>query len=171
MDVDGSRDPRNNKVLRNWGQGRGRLGALGIVRLTTTGATKAQMSREIILSGRFEYQSQHVALYALAIRQNPDGLSLRDLAEGTGWHKSVVRKAVVNLVEMGIVGRATVFCSYCSRKLSGDETHIDHVVARSLGGPDDPWNRVPVCQSCNSRKSDKPFLIWLMEIGGVTDAP
>lgn len=139
--------------------------ALGIVRLTLTGKTQAEQAREIMLSGRFDHQSQHVALYVLSVRQNPDGLSLRDLAEGTGWHKSVVRKAVLQLVGMGTVERADVFCSYCCRKLSGDDTHIDHVKALSLGGADTADNRVPVCQSCNSQKSDKPFLSWLIEVG------
>lgn len=140
--------------------------ALGIVRLSPSSATKADQAREIIRSGRFDHQSQHVALYVLSVRQNPDGLSLRDLAEGTGWSKSVVREAVLNLVALGVVERARVFCSYCSRILAPADTHVDHVEARSLGGADTPDNRVPVCQPCNSRKRNKPFLLWLMEVGG-----
>lgn len=166
MDVDGSRGSRKHNLLRKSGQPAAQARALGIVRLTPTGATQAERAREIMLSGLFDRQPQHVALYVLSVRQNPDGLSLRDLVEGTGWHKSVVRKAVLQLVEMGAVKRVEVFCSYCNRKLSGDETHVDHVEAQSLGGADTPDNRVPVCKSCNSQKSDKPFLLWLMEIGG-----
>ena len=171
MDLDCSREPRKHNVLlnekRNTAMGGGRE-ALGMLRLSPVGMTKAEQAREVITSGRFDHQSQHVALYVLSIRQNPDGLSMRDLAEGTGWHKSVVRNAALELVEMGFVERAEVFCSYCSSKLSAGATHVDHVQATSLGGADTPENRVPVCRSCNSRKSDKPFLLWLMEIGNAS---
>lgn len=33
----------------------------------------------------------------------------------------------------------------------------DHLIPRSLGGPDEPWNLAPVCQPCNSRRSNLPL--------------
>ena len=41
-------------------------------------------------------------------------------------------------------------CSYCKRKFRGAG---DHVVPKIRGGPDDDWNRVPVCQECNGMLS------------------
>ncbi|MCS5479849.1 HNH endonuclease [Corynebacterium sp. YIM 101645] len=40
-----------------------------------------------------------------------------------------------------------------------EETRMnnDHLIPRSLGGPDEPWNLAPVCQSCNSRRSNLPL--------------
>lgn len=60
--------------------------------------------------------------------------------------------------------RAPDRCSYCGRLT--DDIQRDHVVAKSRGGSDGDHNRVPACRSCNSKKSDKPFLLWLMNIGG-----
>lgn len=59
-------------------------------------------------------------------------------------------------------------CSYCGKPT--DNPHSDHVIAKSRGGDDGDHNRVPACATCNARKSDKPFLRWLMEIGGGQDA-
>ena len=66
-----------------------------------------------------------------------------------------------------------VLCSYCGSPIDGidgRDYHEDHVVATSLGGPDTPDNKVPSCAICNGRKSNKPFLVWLMEIGGTNAA-
>lgn len=62
-----------------------------------------------------------------------------------------------------------VLCSYCGTLIDGidgRDYQEDHVVATSLGGSDTPDNKVPSCGICNGRKSNKPFLVWLMEIGG-----
>lgn len=66
------------------------------------------------------------------------------------------------------VGTTTEICPYCTR-WAGDGTELslqsDHVQPRSRGGSNHHSNRVPVCHECNSRKGNKPFLIWMMEIG------
>jgi hypothetical protein len=143
--------------------------SVGYIRLTVTAGEQPKVAMDIIKSGQFDHQSQHIALYVLSIRQGPDGVALRDLTEGTGWSKSVVRQVMIDLIEAGLVERVNVLCSYCSRLMSGDDTHVDHVVARSLGGSDIPDNRVPVCQPCNSKKSNKPFLQWLAEVGRTSE--
>lgn len=33
----------------------------------------------------------------------------------------------------------------------------DHLIPRSLGGPDEPWNLAPACHSCNSRRCNLPL--------------
>ena len=139
---------------------------IGMIRLKPSALTFAEQAKEIVRSGRFDHQSQHVALYVLSVRQSPDGVSLHDLVDGTGWGKSTVRAAMVQLMRDGFVESAMVACSYCGVWTCGETTHIDHVVARGLGGPDTPDNRVPCCRSCNSAKSAKPFLIWMLDVGG-----
>lgn len=51
-------------------------------------------------------------------------------------------------------------CFYC-----GDPAQsVDHVVARSHGGGDDPMNLVPVCRPCNGSKSAKSVEEWAAQI-------
>lgn len=39
--------------------------------------------------------------------------------------------------------------------------HSDHVIARKRGGSDEPYNRLPICQPCNSSKWKHPLDSWL----------
>lgn len=48
-------------------------------------------------------------------------------------------------------------CAYCRQAPA--ET-IDHVVALTKGGTNDPSNLVPACFSCNSSKGNKPVWMW-----------
>lgn len=65
-------------------------------------------------------------------------------------------------------------CFYCdvelNRERDPNEPHktfcIDHLVAKSNGGPDHTSNYVPACQRCNSSKSSKSFVeftSWLRQ--------
>lgn len=51
------------------------------------------------------------------------------------------------------------FCFYCER--TEGPFHKDHVVPRSRGGPDTPFNLVDACEKCNSEKSDLLPSEWL----------
>lgn len=46
--------------------------------------------------------------------------------------------------------------------------HNDHLIPRSLGGPDEAWNLAPACQSCNSRRCNLPLNIT-MEVAVYAD--
>jgi len=41
-------------------------------------------------------------------------------------------------------------CHYCGE---GRGVESDHIVPKSLGGPNASWNRVPTCGPCNIRKA------------------
>lgn len=47
-------------------------------------------------------------------------------------------------------------CFFCGKRLASG-WHIDHYVARSLGGSDDLRNLVPACERCNRVKGDLPL--------------
>lgn len=49
-------------------------------------------------------------------------------------------------------------CSYCAKE---GATHLDHVVPRSRGGPDAPFNIVLACEQCNLKKGDMVPSEWL----------
>ncbi len=38
---------------------------------------------------------------------------------------------------------------------------VDHMVARSKGGPDSPENLMILCNDCNKHKKDKAFIFWV----------
>lgn len=44
-------------------------------------------------------------------------------------------------------------CHYCD----APATSVDHVIPRSLGGPNTAWNRVPACHPCNTAKDSMPY--------------
>lgn len=46
-------------------------------------------------------------------------------------------------------------CYYCGVSICSDSATVDHVVAKSLGGGNEPENLVACCKSCNSAKGDK----------------
>lgn len=50
-------------------------------------------------------------------------------------------------------------CSYCG----GPMEHVDHVVARSLGGPDHWTNYAPTCQWCNMSKRVNSVLGFMLK--------
>lgn len=56
-------------------------------------------------------------------------------------------------------------CPYCGQDLfSGhirSKIHIDHFIPIKKGGQNVPWNVLPVCQTCNSKKKDKTPISFL----------
>lgn len=56
-------------------------------------------------------------------------------------------------------------CPYCSESLySGhirNKIHIDHFIPIAKGGQNVPWNLLPVCQKCNSKKNSKKPIQFL----------
>lgn len=53
-------------------------------------------------------------------------------------------------------------CRYCGASAPNVQLEVDHVVPRSLGGSDRPWNLVTACHDCNGGKSamrpDQPLI-------------
>ena len=45
-------------------------------------------------------------------------------------------------------------CFYCDLPLSPRQFEIDHFLPRARGGPDEMWNYVLSCRTCNRAKSD-----------------
>ena len=53
-------------------------------------------------------------------------------------------------------------CFYCGSK---DRISIDHVIPLALGGSHTIGNMVSCCQSCNSSKKSKLYIVWKMSEG------
>jgi hypothetical protein len=58
-------------------------------------------------------------------------------------------------------------CSYCGASNPGIDGELDHIQARSRGGPNHWSNYTNACGSCNPGKSDLPLLEFLL---GIRDA-
>ena len=58
-----------------------------------------------------------------------------------------------------VIHRDNSTCRYCGKKAKPSE--LDHVVPRSLGGPNTPWNLVVACHKCNRRKDNQTVTEFL----------
>ena len=56
-----------------------------------------------------------------------------------------------------ILHRDGFACRYCGARAPEARLHVDHVLARALGGTNDPSNLATACELCNQGKSDSPF--------------
>lgn len=54
-----------------------------------------------------------------------------------------------------------VRCYYCGKKIRGDESHIDHIIAISKNGPHRADNICVACASCNLSKNNKHPNEWM----------
>ena len=58
-----------------------------------------------------------------------------------------------------VIHRDNSTCRYCGKKAKPVE--LDHVIPRSLSGPNTPWNLVVSCHKCNQRKGNKSLAEFL----------
>ena len=58
-----------------------------------------------------------------------------------------------------VIHRDNSTCRYCGKKAKPAE--LDHVVPRSLGGPNTSWNLVVSCHKCNRRKDNQTVAEFL----------
>ena len=64
-------------------------------------------------------------------------------------------KPRVAFTRRNVFRRDAYTCQYCSKKCSGDDLSIDHVVPRSRGGQGSWTNCVVACRRCNERKANR----------------
>lgn len=62
-------------------------------------------------------------------------------------------------------------CHYCGSARSAQELTMDHVVPIVRGGRSTRSNVVPCCKDCNSRKSHRVPVEWLLDLDEVTESP
>lgn len=60
-------------------------------------------------------------------------------------------------------------CCYCGRKMTKIKDHrfqftIDHIIAKSNGGSNHAFNRVPCCRTCNYLKADNSLEYFLFRV-------
>lgn len=78
-------------------------------------------------------------------------------------HRTAAReryqRRVRKTYEQSYLARGLSACWMCGGGFSADNPmHGDHLIPRSLGGPDDVWNLAPACQHCNVTRHNKPLL-------------
>lgn len=56
-------------------------------------------------------------------------------------------------VRYEVLARDDFACQYCGAIAPQVQLHVDHIVARALGGSDKPENLVTACSACNLGKS------------------
>ena len=55
-------------------------------------------------------------------------------------------------------------CYWCGTELTHDNTHLDHIMPLSLGGPHTPDNTANTCAPCNLTKNNKHPLVWIAQL-------
>lgn len=88
--------------------------------------------------------------------------------------EAVPRPALSSSVRLAVWDKTSGRCVYCACHLTRDAGqpntfHADHVLSVRNGGSDDIANLIPSCATCNSRKSAKPFLTFIEEMGGACE--
>lgn len=67
------------------------------------------------------------------------------------------RKPISPRTRFEVFKRDEFTCRYCGRKSPDVVLEVDHIVAVSAGGSDDPINLATSCWECNRGKSDVPL--------------
>ena len=86
------------------------------------------------------------------------------------WRQEVRRRAK-SVAHVETVDRYRVYdnhggvCYLCGKYCDVDDFHVDHVRPLADGGPHTYENCRPTHPSCNMRKSDKPPLLALADVG------
>lgn len=73
------------------------------------------------------------------------------------------RKYVRGAFEDAVFDACGERCSYCLVPHPRSSLRLDHVVPLADGGTNSALNLVPACDACNSEKSDKPLLVFLLD--------
>jgi len=56
-----------------------------------------------------------------------------------------------------VVGEYGYLCHLCGGEIEDGEFNLDHLVPRSRGGSDEPWNLRPAHRACNVRRGNRPL--------------
>jgi len=51
-------------------------------------------------------------------------------------------------------------CAHCGRLIQAGNQTVDHFIPQADGGGSDKRNLMPLCRSCNMRRSDEPVDPW-----------
>lgn len=86
----------------------------------------------------------------------PDEDRRKFRAERKAKIEKIKRTTPINPVRLRfmVLSRDHFRCRYCGRDASETKLHVDHILAKSKGGPDNLANYVTACQDCNLGKQD-----------------
>lgn len=88
-------------------------------------------------------------------------------------HVSALRRArlrgaddgTVTLLTLTDLVDRTTTCPYCKALLTTENRSLDHMQPLTKGGRHSISNLMPCCRACNSRKGNKDFSDWLLQLG------
>jgi diadenosine tetraphosphate (Ap4A) HIT family hydrolase len=70
-------------------------------------------------------------------------------------HRRHNRKSIPGTIQHDVFERAKGRCELCGISKEIKHLEVDHIIPKSLGGPDDLSNFQALCYSCNSRKGNR----------------
>lgn len=91
------------------------------------------------------------------------------IKESRGRHN--LRKSIPKAIREEVSRRCRYKCSYCGVSINSIDENtgervggvIDHIIAISKGGTDEPENLTLACRRCNSDKSNKEVEHWVLQ--------
>lgn len=109
------------------------------------------------------YRSALFALYALQQFE-----SFNPKWDGTWYHHNYFYNHVIDFLNgLDNDTRSTVLkhiktakCVACASEVDISRSDLDHIIAKSKGGPQDLTNSILLCRRCNSSKGVKDLLEW-----------
>ena len=124
-----------------------------------------------------EYNREKLDAYKKRYRENPEKEKLRikkwkhanpqRIDDHNLKRIETVRRKSDGSVTVEIVDqilKSAKDCIYCSVSLTPEVSTLDHIEPVSRGGLHSAFNLVACCRSCNSKKYNKPFHVWLNEL-------
>jgi diadenosine tetraphosphate (Ap4A) HIT family hydrolase len=118
----------------------------GVVEPIKSGrATKGYRLKSEVLT-----ESQRASLISKCDKSISDYLDKR--GERIWQHRASESGYVSGSTRYNVLKRAKYRCELCGAHETQVALHVDHIIPRSKGGPDDPSNFQALCQTCNTNK-------------------
>ena len=88
----------------------------------------------------------------------------RVLCEEHGKQDSVrATRRVTGAYDESYAARGLSACWICGSEFTeSNKKHNDHLIPRSLGGPDESWNMAPACAYCNMSRNNTPLNVTML---------
>jgi len=97
-------------------------------------------------------------------KRNPEKLKLKrkvSHARRRASKMGAFQDGSANIFIKWVRSQEFINCAYCGKQISGNDAHIDHVLALSKGGSHASSNLTASCPPCNRSKGNKNLEEWI----------
>lgn len=98
-------------------------------------------------------------------KNNPNYQRTKGAIEARRMHR--LSAGEIDKIKMIKTSKGTITCIYCTKKLTQNNSELDHKTPLAVGGTDDLENLQLLCQRCNREKHSKTheeYTSWLIDV-------